>query len=140
VCCVRACAICALCDGSEHPAILFRVPTPGPAQRAGGPSSITGCSFDSYNYAVVSQNWAGLALADNVVARSVRTAFDVDATSTGIRIWGNMVRWSLSSLCFGAVVPLPSRRCAFSRIRSLVHPLSHGACEAVLFPHCGGWR
>ncbi len=79
--------------------LCLQLPFPGPALGPAQPSSITSCSFDSLNYAVVVQNWADLTLSDNVVARSVRTAFDVDAQSKGLKLIHNMVR-----TCMGAML------------------------------------
>ncbi len=75
-----------------HTTCGMQLPSPGPVQGPGLPSSITSCTFDSLNYGVVVQNWAGVVFVDNVVARSWRTAFDVDALSTGLQFIRNMVR------------------------------------------------
>jgi hypothetical protein len=76
---------------SEHPAVLFAVPTTGLPQVPGSGSVVRGCSFDSNNYAVVAQNSRWLQLHGNVVRRSFRTAFDVDARSLNVNIVGNLV-------------------------------------------------
>ncbi len=84
--------------------MLFRLPPNGAAQQPRLPSTLTGCTFDSLNYGLVLQNWTGVVATDNVVAASVRTAFDVDAASHGTTLQRNMVRAStkwhlLRSVC-----------------------------------------
>jgi hypothetical protein len=74
-----------------HCCVVRQVVSPGPAQQPGVPSTLTACSIDSYNYAVVLMNWRQAVFTDNVVARSIRSAFDVDSTSFGVQLVRNMV-------------------------------------------------
>ena len=76
---------------SEYPAVLFNLPSPGPKQLRGLTSTVDSCSFESFNYAIVAQNFQRLVATNNVVALSYRTAFDVDAMCGGISLVNNLV-------------------------------------------------
>lgn len=91
IACASAAARLAIVSVRTGDPVVFQVVSPGPGQQPGLPSTLTACSFDSYNYAVVLMNWRQAVLSDNVVARSIRSAFDVDATSFGVQLVHNMV-------------------------------------------------